>query len=1023
MTSFTSGVGLASGLPIQEMVNAMIAVQQQPILLLQNRVSTLVTQRTTFLSLSAQILSIQNSAGQFESSDFFQRTSATSSLESSILATADIGAAIGQYVFTVRNLASSHQLVSGGFATRNETPVGAGTLTFESNDALVDQSTLLSTLNGGEGVQAGKIRITDRTGQVVDVDLISADTIQDVINTIVQATGGNVTGRVEGDHLVLEDNTGAASGSLIVADIGTGQTAADLGIVGNDLTGSITGQDLVQLAESTRLVDLNDGNGIRRVSAQPDFSISLADGSVFDFDLSEYLTEDTSLAVLNRGAGVPSGSIHITNRAGVEADIDLSSAKTVGDVKTAIEAAGLDLAVAFSGENLLITDSSTGEGELVIEDIGDGLTADALGISGSSSAGTITGHDIYAIETLGDVLRIINTHADNDDGMGGRKLNAAIASDGTHLVLTDNTSGAATFEVTALNDSTSADDLGILKAATGNTLTSGRLLAGLDTVLLRSLNGGSGVELGQIQITDRAGTGPVTIDLTGAETLADIVQAINDAPVDVTAAISGSGLGIELHDNSGGTGNLVIADITGSVADDLNITFNDAADTVSSGNLQRQYVSGATLLTSLGSNGVPSGKFRITNSNGETATVDLTQGNEKTLQDVIDEINSRGIDVVARINDTGDGLLIEDQAGGSGTLKVFEDGGSTARALGIFGQAEDGETHIDGAFETRITVTNQDTLEDVLDKIRSSGALVNAAIINDGDASRPFRLSVSSTVSGRDGAIALDIGTTGLSFDTLMEAQDATVIFGSPDAANPLVLKSASNSLNDAVSGVRLELIAPSDEAVTISVSQDLDAVVSGLSSFVAAFNSAMSSINSATGFDSETEQRSILTGDATVRRIRQRLTGMVFDARVEGVSSSLGRLSDVGITLKNGTTLSFDETKFREAYENDPEGVVELFTREETNDEGETINTGLGGLIRSSLERLTDDETGLIPLQTQTLRDSEQLLNDRIDQMQVLLEVRRERYLAEFYAMETAISQMQSQQSALAGLTTLGST
>lgn len=1149
MSIISSGVGLMSGLPISDMVDAMMAIQERPLLQLQDRLGVLVSRRTALMQVSAQLLSIRNVVSRLAEASSFLRAKATSSNESTIVAKANSGATSGQYTFTVRNLATMHQVISAGFAAKDSTLVGAGTLTIEAASGTVDRSTQLGALNGGAGVRAGKIRVTDRAGNAAEVDLTVASTIDDVVDAINAQTGADVLARVEGSHLVLEDQTGLSTGDLVVSEVGSGHTAADLGLLVNHLNGVITGENLVTLSGETRLDDINDGNGVRTLKAQKDFGITLADGTVLEYDLSGRLSIEyrnngdgtftdlsTPLSVLNRGAGVPLGKILVTNRAGVQVEIDLSAAQTIRDVTSASEWADADLSVTVSGSHLVITDNSSGDGSTTVEDI-DSTTASALGIADSSDGGTLTGNDIFFIETIGDVVRVVNAHAGNDDGAGGVKLLASISSVGPGLILTDATSGSNAFKVDALNGSRTAADLGIAGYTGGSTIESRQLLAGLDTVLLRSLNGGSGVSrrltsdtplsklhrgagippgqirvtmrdgtqrdidltgattigdiksaieaassdltvtldgahlvitdqsvgegetassdlivedvnggataralgiagatagpsliggdidvsVGDIQLTDRSGV-TARVDLSAAATLADVIAAINTAPTRITASISSSGLGIELVDTSGGAGAFVIEDVSGSTtAADLNITFNGAESTVSSGNLQRQYVSAATRLTAFGSGGVPAGRFRITDSQGATAVVDLTQGNEITLQDVIDEINSRGIDVVARINDTGDGLLLEDTAGGAGRLKVKEEGGTTAKALGILGTAAEGETCLDGSFETRITIDAADTLEDVLDKVQDSGARVSATIINDGTANRPYRLNLTSATSGRDGRLAIDAGTTGLTFSTLSEARDAIVLFGSPDADAPLILTSSTNSLNDAIPGVRIELVGPSDQPVTITVSQDVDSIASDMSSFVAAFNKAISKIDELTFFDPETETRGTLNADATAQRVRRQLIGMI-NRTIGGLPTTVDRLSEVGITLKDGSTLSFDEEAFREALEHDPDGVVELFAHEEVNDEGETVVTGFGGILEDEIDRLTDDETGVIPIRGQAIQKSEDLLSDRIDQMEVLLERRRERMLAEFYAMEQVIAQLQTQQTALESLMTLSS-
>ena len=100
---------------------------------------------------------------------------------------------------------------------------------------------------------------------------------------------------------------------------------------------------------------------------------------------------------------------------------------------------------------------------------------------------------------------------------------------------------------------------------------------------------------------------------------------------------------------------------------------------------------------------------------GASATIDLTQGNEVRLEDVIKEINSKDIGVTASINANGDGLLLTDTAGGSGKLKVEDIEGTTAADLNIKGTAT--ATTIDGSFEKTITVTANDTLQDVQKKI------------------------------------------------------------------------------------------------------------------------------------------------------------------------------------------------------------------------------------------------------------------------------------------------------------------
>ena len=259
-------------------------------------------------------------------------------------------------------------------------------------------------------------------------------------------------------------------------------------------------------------------------------------------------------------------------------------------------------------------------------------------------------------------------------------------------------------------------------------------------------------------------------------------------------------------------------------------------------------------------------------------------------------------------------------------------------------------------------------------------------------------------MSGRVGQLAIDVGDTGLSFGTLTRARDAVVLLGSPDDGTPLVLTSSTNTLDRVIAGVRLELIGPDEQPVTVTVTRDIDALVSDLQNFVSAFNSAISAIKSTTSFDQETETRGILLGDSTVNRIRSRLISVV-TAAGPGLSPPFNRLTGAGITLGSGSTLQFDEDRFREAFEQDPDAIDALFTTEET---------GFGALIENEIDLLTEGDNGLIPSKERSLQDSENILTERIEQLEELLVRRRNRLFAQFTATELALSRLQQQQSAL---------
>lgn len=1017
-----------SGIDTASLIDQLIAIERRPIENLQTRVSAIDVQRAAFMELSAQLLALQNAALSFGQSSFFRRFNSTSTNESVLTATAGDTAAPGSHTFRVRSLVTNHSVISRGFADADTTPIGIGTITVEVGHGKVNRSTSLDTLNGGAGVRRGGITITDRSGASADIDLSTALTIDDVLNAINSNTTINVRASVTGvasngdtgDRIVIEDLSGE-TGNLIIANRGGGSTAADLGITANVAADRIDGTDLVRLSASTPLSMLNDGNGVGRLMSGTDLKFSTTFGD-FTVSLTSNLATqlDTDLRMLNSGNGVRLGTIRITDRSGESAEVDLSNARSVRDVLDAINAAGVSVSATVIQINddsfFQITDTSgaSGGGEnapkLKVEDVTGSAAAD-LGIAGEADGESIHGRDVYRIETIGDVINAINFAPDNNSF-----VQAVISEDGNGIMVRALGFGS-TLTVTAGQDaagraSTAARDLGLLGADGVATYESRRLLAGLNTVLLHLLNGGSGVELGEVRFTDRAGQ-TTTIDFSEAHTLQDVIDLINlDDATSLVASINAAGNGLTLRDESDGEGSVVIEDVSGSLAADLGIAgiFTDEdGDAVNSGNLQLQYISRQTLLSDINNGrGVAYGTFQITDSNGALHTVNLSE-TVKTVGGVIDAINRLTPDTIeARINDTGDGIVVIDTSGGSSPLTIEDlEGGRAAADLRLAGTAAVGEGFIDGSFEIRIETDASDTLESIAQKINDAGAGFTASVLNQGGAVNPFSLTITSEVSGRRGELVIDTIGIDLGLAMLSQAQDAVITIGREDSSSARLISSSTNTLDDVVEGVTLNLLSVSDEPITVTIAQDIDTIVEAVNTFVEKYNAVLNTIDKNTSFNPDTLERGSLLGDPTVNLVRTRMHGVMLK-RFGGVDESMSRVFSVGLRLRDGNRLQFDEERFRDVYEESPQLVEELFTQEET---------GFAAVLQETVEALTRDFDGVLSRKDDLLSDQQELLNGRIDSLNILLDAKRARLEAQFVALESSLAALQAQQSALSTL------
>jgi flagellar hook-associated protein 2 len=762
-----------------------------------------------------------------------------------------------------------------------------------------------------------------------------------------------------------------------------------------------------------------------------------------------------ALSQLNGGAGVQRGQFRITDRKGNTTVIDTSNDISLDDVVTQINnTLGVSVHAAVTDQGLKITDQSGGTGTLSIQDLNGGTAAQNLGIAGNGTGNTLTGSNINFITagtslgelndgngistaangnqdftvttsdgstfnitlagatTVGDVLTDINT-------VGGAKLKASINSAGNGIKLTDNSGGGGAFTIAPLNGSTAASDLGLTNAATGNNINGAPLIAGLDSVLVRSLNGGNGISLGTISMTDRANHSG-NINLSGATSLSDIINDINNntSGIKVSASLNAVGTGIQLTDTSGGAGNLVIADTGGgTTAASLGIagTFGATTQTVTGSNLQRQFISANTLLSNFaGGHGVSLGQFQVQNSTGGTATIDLSQGNITTIGDVINAINSKSIGVKASINTTGNGILLTDTAGGTGKLTVKDaNGGSTASDLNIVGTATG--TTIDGALQKTITVSSTDTLSSVQNKINALGFGVTANIINDGSSTAPNRLSLTAVNSGAAGRVIVDSGTTNLGLRNLVSGQDAAVFYGGSGGTEPLLLTSNTNQLTNVIKGVTVNLVSASTSPVDLTISPDPSNVSGQLQNFVADFNSLVTTITADTAYDTTNNVGGILLGDSTTQQVQEAIYNMI-NTVVTG-AGKYKDLAQVGITVNTtadasqGTMLDFDPNAFAAAFASDPNSVQDLFS---------AASVGLGNMINNAMTALTDPVNGSITLENKTLTTQIQGYNDHINELNQILAEKKQQLEEEFNSMESSLATLQSQGTLLSALSSL---
>lgn len=929
---------------------------------------------------------------------------------------------------------------SGSYDLQIQTRDGARTFSIDLGPirADVDDSTSLDDLNNGNGIsiddddEQPDIKITDRSGTVHEIDLTDVSTVGDLKARISSATGGAVTLAVEdGDHFVLSDTTGGG-GLFKVEGAGPNgdDVATELGLlnvagVSSDTITGTTLNNTVQSAEVRTVQELLD-----RINNAED-----------------------ALGAANAGhivasIGADGKSIEINDTVGGGGNLIIKGHVSSAPADGGDGGAAADLGI-YTGETGVASSSVSGSailgglGSMLVNNLNGGQGLNVAGLSGTLSTGTLLSSlfngqgittngdggspdlrvqdrqgNVYNIEL--DGLTTVQDLIDAFDTATGGVVTLGI--NGQALEATVNVFGFQDFEISDINGSTAATDLGIvddLNFLEGNTIT------GVDTEPSAA---------SEFSIINRNGV-ETNIDLSGAVTLEDIINTINASGAGVTASYNSNGTGLKIVDNTGGSQNL---QLLGGGAIALGLSGSVSADTLSGTSLQRRYVDEATKLKDLNyGRGIGVGSFRITDGYGNSAVVSIGS-DSVTLDDVIREINSRNLAINARVNDNGDGLIIEEDLTGQTSdpfvkMKIVAVNGSTAADLNIVGESDSVTgAFIDGSYERVVDLDATDDLDEVLAKINAAKLPVSASIVNTGSGDTPYRLSFSSQISGLAGELIIDTGGVDLGLTTLVKAQDAKIFFGSENPEEGFLITSSSNTVKNVVEGLTLNLVSASDSAVTINVTSDTQAVVDKVSGFVQSINDAIDRIDEYDFYDVEKEERGVLLSNPTSARVRQELFNAL-RTPAEGVTTQYTRLSQVGITVGSDGDVTFDEAKFRAALEADPTAVENLFTAFEattsTSEEvvpGVTVTTessqsfsrlGIGDYFSQLIDDLTNSVDGTLKLADNAFDSQIKLMNERIERLDEQLLVKRARLEAQFAAMESALAQLQNQSSALSSI------
>ncbi|MEA3221856.1 MAG: flagellar filament capping protein FliD [Thermodesulfobacteriota bacterium] len=388
--------GLISGLDTNGMIEQMLALQQRPIVKLQQREAAYQVELSAYGSLQGVLDSLKSAMEALDSVSDLTSFSAASGDTDLFTVSADENSTAGSYDVTVQNLAKIHKLTSGAF-TETEA-VGGGAIHLSLGDAAAVDISVSSTDTIADVAQAindadaGVNAAVIFDGTSYFLTLTGEETgAANVIDLTVTDDDGNNTDTANLSRLVYEAagatknliNTQTAEDSMITVD-GVSNISRDTNVVDDVIQGvTITLESAPDPAETATLTVNRDTSAV--VSKINSF-VSAYNEALDLFEAYQGYDSDTE------AAGVLLGDA-TTNS--IRNSLDNRVTNTVPGVESFDRLA--DLGIALNSEGRLEVDSST------LNSVLDDHFDDALQFFTQSTEGS-EGFAVRMVDTMDAIL-------------------------------------------------------------------------------------------------------------------------------------------------------------------------------------------------------------------------------------------------------------------------------------------------------------------------------------------------------------------------------------------------------------------------------------------------------------------------------------------------------------------------------------------------------------------------------------------------------------------------------------------
>ena len=304
-----------------------------------------------------------------------------------------------------------------------------------------------------------------------------------------------------------------------------------------------------------------------------------------------------------------------------------------------------------------------------------------------------------------------------------------------------------------------------------------------------------------------------------------------------------------------------------------------------------------------------------------------------------------------------------------------------------------------------ISVTDK-TPAGVVDAINESDTGLTATLVNKSAEGDDWYILVEGE-TGADNSFSM-ADVAGLGF-----ADVANLLVSAGNAqfsVNGLTgIERASNTVNDIITGLSLELKEAGGSAQTISVRQSTQPLRDAIDDLVLRYNDLQTIVTDLVSPDSSASEYSgSLQRDKSLTNSLLRQVRDLFEEVSTTASGGVSTLKDLGLIFQRDGSLALDETVFDQVMADSSDDVIQMLSAGTNGEDSYSGgDQGLGTAAADQLEALLENN-GVLQLRIDKAENRVTDYQAQLDRLEERLESARIRYVQQFAVMEAFVEKTQ---------------